>query len=589
MAAPTRIFSMSLGMQTVSLAEFKTVSGGGLVLSGFGETQLVPDPAADATRSSQLKIAASELREQLRAKGARVNYAVSAQSVFTRFVKLPSVGEEQVDQIIAFEAQQNVPFPIDEVVWDYQLVGGEEAGKIEVVLVAIKSDLLSEVNEAVEEAGFATGIVDVAPMALYNAFRYNYSDVQDCALLIDIGARTTNLIFIEAKKVFSRSIPIGGNTITQALAKDFEEPMLAAEERKKRDGFVSLGGSYAEPSDASVSRVSKLVRNTMTRLHSEITRSIHFYRSQQQGGQPVRAFLCGGGSGLPYMREFFHEKLQMPIEFFNALRNVSVAPGVDSENASRRAHAMGELVGLALRSTSDCPMELNLRPISVARRQELAKRQPFLIGAAVCLVLALAGWWLFYQRGASVLREKLESLSPRVAELKNFEGRFSQLRKEIQEEKTAAEPLVKAVEERAYWVKVIEDINSRLPAKDIWLTLMEPGYFAEDGKFTSMAPKAGGGAPPPPPADSGGPKPPGPPEKTAWPAPGLNVRGLYFTNEKQASVIDDFVARLAESPYFDIDLTQRTWFNPVRATPTDTEWAFPFELRLKLKNPPFAR
>src|SRR4029450_7341632 len=121
---------------------------------------------------------------------------VSAQSVFTRFVKLPSVGEDQVDQIVGFEAQQNVPFPIDEVVWDYQLVDQGNPNEVEVVLVAIKSDLLNEINESIRGSWLKTNIVDVSPMALYNAYRYNYSDTEGCTLMIDIGARTTNLIFI---------------------------------------------------------------------------------------------------------------------------------------------------------------------------------------------------------------------------------------------------------------------------------------------------------------------------------------------------------------------------------------------------------
>src|SRR6202012_1100644 len=110
-------------------------------------------------------------------KGLKVNYAVSSQSVFTRFVKLPSVGEEQVDQIVGFEAQLNVPYPINEVVWDYQLVDSGGSAQVEVVIVAVKADLLDDINDSVEQAGLKTTLVDVAPMAIYNAFRYNYSDV----------------------------------------------------------------------------------------------------------------------------------------------------------------------------------------------------------------------------------------------------------------------------------------------------------------------------------------------------------------------------------------------------------------------------
>src|SRR6267143_6920616 len=188
MAKPTRIISLNLGSQTIGLAEFQAQPQGGLVLQNYRLREVLIDPAGEEIRH------------------AAVNYAVSAQSVFARFVKLPAVEEEKIERIIAFEAQQNVPFPIDEVVWDYQLIGGGGEEQVQVVLVAIKSDLLDEMNAAVEETGLRTAIVDVATMALYNAFRYNYADLDGCSLLVDIGARTTNLLFVEPQKIFSRSI-----------------------------------------------------------------------------------------------------------------------------------------------------------------------------------------------------------------------------------------------------------------------------------------------------------------------------------------------------------------------------------------------
>ena len=182
-------------------------------------------------------------------------------------------------------------------------------------------------------------------MALYNAFRYSYPEVGDCSLLLDIGARTTNILFIESGRIFLRSIPLGGSAITAAIAREFNESFAAAETRKKRDGFVGLGGAYAEPADPNVARVSKIARSTMTRLHAELMRSITHYRAQQQGNRPARIFLCGGGAGMPYMREFFHEKFQVPIEFFNPLQNVTVAESAPMQDVARSAHLLGELVG----------------------------------------------------------------------------------------------------------------------------------------------------------------------------------------------------------------------------------------------------
>ena len=593
MASPARILSLNLGTQTVGLAEFKVGAGGGLVLTAYELTELLADPAADATRLSQAKIAVGEMKDRLRFGSERVNYAISAQSVFTRFVKLPSVAEQQVEQIISFEAQQNVPFPIDEVVWDYQLVSGGDPSNVEVVLVAIKADLLNEVNDAVEEVGLQTSVVDVAPMALYNAFRYNYSDIGGCSLLIDIGARTTNLIFIETGKIFSRSIPIGGSAITAAIAKDFDEPFGAAEERKKEVGFVSLGGSYAEPSDPDVARVSKMVRNSMTRLHAEISRSISFYRAQQQGSQPNQIYLCGGSASLPYMREFFQEKLQRPIEFFNPLRNVAIAGDLNSEDVGRRAHVLGELVGLALRGTSNCPMELSLRPNSVVAAQKLEKRQPYIVAAGICLLLCLAGWWLYFLKAGGIEEVVLAELSPKVQKLQSLETKQRKVRKDVADLEKRAEPLVQAVRQRGYWVRVLDDLNARLPEDYVWLTSLEIGMLSDDGEFKPLmgefgsAPRASASASSPRPNTASSRGKAGKAEKAKEASVGLRLLGLYLDNERQAAVVDDFLKNLKESPYFDIDLSRKNVVNPVRQTPTFTEWAYEFEFRLKLKDSPF--
>src|SRR5437870_10142877 len=269
MAAPTRLISLNLGSQTIGLAEFRVINGR-LVLLSYRFRQTPLDPASgqrlDAHAALQdTAVALREMMHEMHIHRGPVNYAVPAQSVFARFVKLPALDAEKIDKIISFEAQQNVPFPLDQVVWDYQLVGGGMGEQIQVVIVAIKRDLLDDINNAVEETGLQTRIIGMASMGLYNAFCYNYTDLKGCSLLLDIGARTTNILFIEPGRIFSRSLPIGSSSITAAVAKEFNESFGAAEARKNRDGCVALAGA-PEPADADVGRVSKIVRNTMTRL-----------------------------------------------------------------------------------------------------------------------------------------------------------------------------------------------------------------------------------------------------------------------------------------------------------------------------------
>ena len=581
-----RILTLNLGSQAISVAEFRPQGLGGLVLQDYRRRDLAIENPGEPFRHAQFTAILREVLHEMGIKNARVNYAIAAQSVFARFVKLPAVEEEKIDRIIAFEAQQNVPFPIDEVVWDYQLVGGGADEQVQVVIVAIKSDLLEGMNAAVEAAGLRPDVIGMATMSLYNAFRYNYSEVTDPSLLVDIGARTSNLLFIEPGKIFSRSIPIGGSSVTAALAREFNEPFAAAEARKREGGFVSLGGAYADPSDADVARMSKIIRSTMTRLHAEIMRSISHYRTQQQGKSPARIYLCGGSLGMPYMREFFQEKLHVPIDFFNPVRNVAIANEADTQQIARSAHLLGEVVGLALRAVASCPMELNLRPASVVRAHEVQRRRPFLIGAVACVIAALLGWSVFYLHAAGVLGETKRQVDAKVNTLRGLQTRIDGVRKEATTLDSLALPLVNAVNARIFWPQLLEDLNARLPKENIWITELIPLSNGKPVLAGATAP-AGGGATVPEPvappitpahpvagrAQSGGPA-----------IDGLLIRGLYLWNPRQQEVVVDYFKNLAGSPFFAIDpKNQQKVIKPTM--PNNTEWAFPYELQLDLKQP----
>jgi len=581
MAAPTRIIALNLGMQTVTLAEFRASQNGALTLHSCKQEELIVDPAADATRAAQIEAAVGGLRRSLGiAAKMPVNFCLPSQSVFTRFVKLPGATPAEVDDIIGFEAQQNVPFPIDEVVWDYQIMGEPKENNWDVALVAIKADQLGETNTAVNTAGFKSSVIDVSPMALYNAFRYNYSELTGCSLLVDIGARTTNLIFIEGQRVFSRSIPVGGSTISAAIAKEFKQDVLVGEKLKLEKGFVGLGGAYADPEDATEAKISKIVRNTMTRLHAEIARSVSFYRQNQSGSAPVRAYLCGGTVSLPYMLEFFSEKLQMPIEHFNPLRNVTVASQETAAVVADKAHTFGEVVGCALRALENCPIEINLRPFTVVREHDVARRKPFLLFAAACLLLAPAAWLYYFNRASVITQEMLDGVNADVSKLEAKAAEFTALEDEGKKMQELAAPLILASKERAAWAAILEELGKKIPKRFIWVTDLKPltdgKSFGLGGSTSSAASTSAPSAPPRPGADPAGPA----------KIDALMVSGLYLANppnDKEARVIDEFVDQLQTSEIFKVN--ERDKSKDVRTTIDGQSWAYGYSFILPLKYP----
>ena len=323
----------------------------------------------------------------------------------------------------------------------------------------------------------------------------------------------------------------------------------------------------------------------MTRLHAEIMRSISHYRSQQQGKAPTRIYLCGGSSGMPYMREFFQEKLQVPIEFFNPVRNVAIANEADARQIARSAHLLGELVGLGLRAVASCPMELNLRPASVIRAHEVERRRPFLIGAAACVIAALLGWSVFYMHAAGVLSAVKEQVDAKVATLRGFQTRNDGIRKEATTLDGVASPLLEGVNARSFWPQLLEDLNARLPKENIWVTELiplsngKPVIGAVTARPGAAAAAAEPAATPTTGAHAAGGRAQGGPA-----IDGLLIRGLYLWNARQQEVVVDYFKNLVGSPFFKIDpKNQQLAIKPTM--PNNNEWAFPYELQLDLKQP----
>jgi len=490
-----RILSLDIGSSSLKMAAFQPLKSGGIELVGFGVASLGLDPQNETDRAAYITTSIRELLQEHQVKPGPALISVSGQSVFSRFVKLPPVDKEKVYQIILYEAQQNVPFPMDEVVWDYQLIGGGREGEIDVMLAAIKAEIIEEITDAVAEAGLTADLVDVAPMTLYNAVRYNYENLTGCTLVVDIGARSTDLIFMEEGRVFIRSVPVAGNAITQQIMREFEIPFADAEAMKKTHAFVSFGPAYESPDSAVADRVSKAVRTVMTRMHAEINRSINFYRSQQAGTPPSLVLLTGGSSVIPYTDTFLKEKLKVDVDYLNPFLNVAVSDTISSEEIGRHAHEMGEVVGLGLRRVLTCPIEINLMPKKVIQERAFRMKEPIILFAAFGLALVLGIWCAYFARLTALTQARLEKVQNRVRALESVETRLKQAEVEVADIQGRIDQALARVQERTRWLQLLDQIHSCV-AEGMWLTELKP--VMETPPAAEPAVPSRRGAPPPP-------------------------------------------------------------------------------------------
>src|SRR5713226_9438947 len=399
--------AVDFGAGSLKLAEFEVNEAGGLRLKQYGLKSLGAEGAQEATREAVILKALQEMLTQKGVRAKAVNVCAPGFHVFSKVVKLPPVDAGKVTQIIQYEAQQNVPFPLAEVVWDYQILGSTPGGELEVLLVAIKADIVEGLFRVTESAGLHLQVADVSPAALCNAFRYNYGDLDDCTMLLDIGAKTSNLLFFETGKVFSRSISLGANSITQDFANESKKKFDVAEKIKIEEGFVSLGGAYEEPENPHQAAISKIARQFMTRLHIQVNQTMQFYRGQQGGSAPQRLFLSGGASIMAYTAQFFAEKLNVPVEYFNPVRSIDKDPAINLEELQHSAHRLGEVVGLGLRNLAHCPVELNLMPESTLRWQAFNQKKPYFIATVFSLVLVVAAMGLLFDKLADVKKGEM--------------------------------------------------------------------------------------------------------------------------------------------------------------------------------------
>jgi type IV pilus assembly protein PilM len=492
--------AVDFGAGSLKLAEFEVNEVGGLRLKQYGIRPLGPEGAQEATREATIQKALLALIAEKSVKAKDVNVCAPGFHVFSKFVKLPPVETSKVTQIIQYEAQQNVPFPLAEVVWDYQILGSTPTGELEVLLVAIKSEIVEGLFRVSEAAKLRLQLADVSPAALCNAFRYNYGDLEDCTMLLDIGAKTSNLLFFEKGKVYSRSISLGANAITQDFANESKLPFAEAEKKKISEGFVSLGGAYEEPENAHQAAISKIARQFMTRLHIQVNQTMQFYRGQQGGSAPVRLFLSGGASIMPYTAQFFAEKLNVPVEYFNPLRNVQIDPSINLEDLQRVVHSLGEVVGLGLRNLATCPVELNLMPDSTLKWVQFNEKKPYLMATVFSLVAVVFASGFLFSKLADVNSTEMGPLKDQVAHGQQREQQFKKADGDRKKSLQDANQLVTWLQDRYYWpeataelhkamIQVEADTSNTLhTATGVWIE-----QFVSDTNDLAMGVSPGGG------------------------------------------------------------------------------------------------
>ncbi len=464
--------ALEIGSQSVTMGVF-TPAGRGFALSRYARRDILLDPVEEGMRMDYVGNAIAEMVQELKVRGSDVRNIVSGQQVFMRFIKLPAIDLDDLAEQVGYEAQQHIPFPLEDIIYSYQELADRGEGEREVLLVAIKKDVLDNLNTQVEASSLRTRSVDCAITSLYNAFRANY-DEDEPVMLLDIGAKTTDIIFAEEDRFFTRSVTAAGAFITNSIAREFNLSFRDAEQRKIEDGVVSLGNGYTDAMSEEDAALATVIRTAMSRLSSEVQRTINHYRAQYKGNAPTKAYICGGGARLPFALEFLQSALNIPVEYLNPVDVLSVGPKVDEAELEQDAICLGSLVGAAITGSGEGEFNIDLVPTSVGKDRAEKKLLP---KVAIAGALALAGAGFF----AYAANQAATSSAAVLAQAKVADDRVGALNSQIENVYGKYESEMKKIQQfaelykmRGAYAEVLQQLSAKAASIKFWFNEFAP-------------------------------------------------------------------------------------------------------------------
>ncbi len=356
-----------------------------------------------------------------------------SQNSFARFVNLPPVEPKKIPEIIRFEAVQQIPFDINDVQWDWQLMEKDSGGENRIGIFAIKNEVINSTIEHFQREDIQIRYIQMSPMAIYNYALYDRSDLagasaDEAMVILNMGAEYTDLVICTKSGVWQRCIPMGGNAFTKAISEAFKISFEKAE-KLKRNATTS---KYAR-------QILQAMKPVFSNFASEIQRSIGFYSSSNPGTRLVKMITMGGGTRMRGLLKYLQQSIQMPIERPDSFEKLSLSADVSAAKFHDDVCDLGIVYGLGLQALGMAKIESNLLPRNIARSMMWAGKAKYFYVASFILLLVSALAFLRVivdnagYNGKKPIRAKIDAV---VSEAKQAE----QLLREEQDK----EPLAKA-------------------------------------------------------------------------------------------------------------------------------------------------
>lgn len=454
---------VNLAASHVSISAFRA-DGAKLILEQFYTEDLTP-ALGDEEWINAATSAVARLASSKNIKGT-ATVIVPSFLLLQKSLKVAQVDSARQAQVIAFEAQNNIPYPLNEVVWDSQIMStdGVEA---EVLLFALRTDQAGRIANAIALTGIRPQVIQAAPILDVQAQQFVSGGIADDeeVLFINVGARTTGLSFISSKGTSIQAANLGGNLLTQGISDNTGQPVINAESLKV--GFFTHVIQLPE-SDPQFAILEANKQSFNRRLSQDINRRL--ISIKRSGRRPTKIVITGRSSQVPGLSQQLSEALALPVEEFNPLGVISLSSDISADYVMQHIHQLSEVIGEASRLLSPAALGVNLIPRDIAGQISFESQKIKFVVAALLLAIAPVPILLTLNEGVDYNKEQTKTLKKKSDELISYQNTIKQSREESLVVLAVNQQLEFVVSNSPNWPIFLADLQSRvLTAKNTWI------------------------------------------------------------------------------------------------------------------------
>ncbi|MCM8815358.1 MAG: pilus assembly protein PilM, partial [Candidatus Omnitrophica bacterium] len=437
-------------------------------------------------RIGVLRTEGKEFVRSLQAKRAAVS--LPGRGLLIRVISVPKVPIGKLRDILRFEIQQQIPFPIEVVSWAYQIIAETDKTFL-ILLCAAKKDLVNDYIAHLVPFGLIIETLDTDFFALYNLYRISPQyNSQGCQAILDIGAQSSNLIINHQERILMRSLTTTGDSISSTLVDSQKIEFTEAERMKIEQGMNS-----------------PLVASIIDSLNTELQNSIDYWRFTLKGPELNKLFICGGMSKMIGLKGYLEQKLRASVSYLDPLEFCDVNPDYE-EFLAGKGHEIAVACGIALRTLNQAIITIDMLPVEIIRMREFAENRPYIFFSTLMAVLLTLTPLFFLRIEKTACENYKTELDTALKEYEQFKPQVESLQKSINDVKGRMGVLQNLFEKKTLWLDRIIAIGSSLPSSRIYLNNIYPA---------GAAPAPAGAGPQP-----AAPQPPGPPAPGMEPPPG---------------------------------------------------------------------